>query len=411
MLACLTRNLVPGIFLVHLLAAMSAAGPRLIEMARPSDSELARMRESGAYEFLEVGPERVVAVEDQELLAELGPMAVRPMLLSRGAYRIAASDLDDVFAAFRAQGSEGAYHSYEEVLSETEALAAAHPERVQIVEIGRSIEDRPIHAVRVGAQDGVERPAAIFMGMIHAREWISTEVAMAFLNRIVAPEPGLAEVLAGMTVHVIPVLNPDGLIYSQTNYRWWRGNRRPHSNGRVGVDLNRNFPTGWGIGSSSYPGSQTYRGAEPLSEPESAAFDQLVGEVKPVVTMTWHAYGQMILLPYGYKYEFPARQDRYAELGPAMHEASGYTAGAIHELIGKVGGATDDHFLEAHGSWVATLELGTSFIPPEHKIPQVIAKALPASLVWLKAVPSLAGIDPRQPAGRREAAFRQVFGE
>jgi hypothetical protein len=380
-------------------------------MARPSDAEIDRMRASGAYEFLEVGPDRVVAVEDKELLAELGEPTARPLLLSRGAYRIAAADLDDVFAPFRAQGNEGAYHSYEEVSAEIEGLAEAHPDRVELVVIGSSIEGRPIRAVRVGARDGVERPAAIFMGMIHAREWISTEVAMAFLNRLVTPDPGLAEVLAGMTVYVIPVLNPDGLIYSQTNYRWWRGNRRPHPNGRFGVDLNRNFPTGWGIGSSSYPGSQTYRGAEPLSEPESAAFDQLVGQVKPVLTMTWHAYGQMVLLPYGYKYEFPARQDRYEALGPAMQEASGYTAGAIHELIGRVGGATDDHFLEAHGTWVATLELGTSFIPPESKIPEVIADAVPASLVWLKAVPALVGIDPRQPASQREASFRRVFGE
>lgn len=405
------RSLVLGVVAALVAGHTALAGPRLIDMARPSDAELQRMRESGAYEFLEVGPDRVLAVEDQELLAELGVNAVRPLLLSRGAYRIEAADLDDVFAPFRAQGSEGAYHSLDEVTSEIAGLAAAHPERVELVEIGRSIEDRPITAVRVGARDGVERPAAIFMGMIHAREWISTEVAMAFLNRVVAPEPELAEVLAGMTVYVIPVLNPDGFVYSQTSYTWWRGNRRPHSNGKVGVDLNRNFPTGWGIGSSSYPGSQTYRGAEPLSEPESAAFDALVNQVRPVLTMTWHAYGKMVLLPYGYKSEYPARQDRYAELGPAMQQASGYTAGAIHQLIGTVGGATDDHFIEAYGTWVATLELGTSFIPPESSIPDVIGDALPASLIWLKAVPSLVGIDPREAASSREAAFRRVHGE
>lgn len=406
-------TLLAGLAFLTLVATASARF-RLIEMRGASPERIAALRSSGAYEVLEVHGDRLVVVEDLDFLASRPVDERVSVQLMRSAYRIQQQDLDDVFAPFRAQGSEGAYHSVAEVTSEIQAMAAAHPDRVELVEIGRSVEDRPLVAVRVGKRDGVERPAAIFMGMIHAREWISTEMAMGFLGRLVEPadDPELAALLEDLTVYVIPVLNPDGLQYSQSEYRWWRGNRRPNPNGTVGVDLNRNFPTGWGIGSSSQPGSQTYRGPEPLSEPESAAFDALVGSVKPVVTMTWHAYGRMVLLPFGYQSGYPGRQDRYEELGPAMKAAApAYTAGAIHELIGVVGGATDDHFLVAHGSFVATLELASSFIPPESQIPSLVAEAMPAAMVWLKAVPQLQGLDPRQPPAARELRFQRLHGE
>ncbi len=385
------------------------AASRLLEMPRPTDAEIHRMRESGVYEFLEVGETRALAVEDTELLAKISEGKRREVQMMRSAYRIQNQNLDDVFASFKAKGSEGDYHSFAEVQAEIQELAAANSDRVTLQEIGRSYEDRPITAVRIGANDGVERPAAIFMGMIHAREWISTEMAMAFLHNVIHPSADLAPVLENVTVYVIPVLNPDGLIWSQTNYKWWRGNRRVNKDGSIGVDLNRNFTTGWGIGSSATPGSQTYRGEKPLSEPESRAFDAFVGKIKPVATMTWHAYGKMVLLPFGYKGQWPARKDKYDELGPAMQAASGgYVADAIFRLIGIVGGSTDDHFLVEHGAWVATLELGRSFVPPESMIEQTIAEGMPAAMVWLKAVPGLAGIDPRVPATAKERAFQAL---
>jgi hypothetical protein len=402
-----SRLLALGLSL-QVLAPSASARFRLLEMKRPSSEEIQRMRASGAYEFLELTKETVRVVEDVELLQSFSLDERVGVQMFRGAYRIEKQDLDEVFAPFREKGSEGAYHSFQEVQDEVKALADANPERVELVEIGRSYEDRPLTAVRVGLRDGVERPKAIFMGMIHAREWISTEMAMAFLNKLVAPgdDQELRDLLDRVEVYVIPILNPDGLIHSQTEYTWWRGNRRVNADGSIGVDLNRNFPTGWGIGSSSRQGSQTYRGASPLSEPETKAFDDFVAAQKPVLSMTWHAYGRMALLPFGYVNGEPARQDLYAEIGPRLRQATGYRTGPIHDIIGLVGGSTDDHFLVAHGTFVATLELGTSFIPRENQIESTLAEAMPGAMIWLKSVPILQGIDPRKVPTLRESRFR-----
>lgn len=387
-------------------AAVAAAGsPRpLVRFEDIDRGALEAMRESGAWDIVEVDGTTVLAVEE--------PALVPPGLVPPGARRwIEKGDIDEVFAHFRAQGSEGAYHSVAEVEAELAEIAAAHPDTVELVEIGRSIEDRPLTAVRIGARDGVERPTAVFASMLHAREWITTEMGMALVHRLVEPgdDEALAEVLAATTVWVVPVVNPDGLIWSQSEYTWWRGNRRVHDNGRIGTDLNRNFPTGWGIGSSSWPGSQTYRGAEPLSEPEAAALNQLVEDVDPVLTMTFHAYGRMVLRPFGYKTGTPGREDLFSQYGELMKQQTGYATGPVSELIGRVGGATDDHFVEAHGAFALSLELGDSFIPAESLIPDIVEGAMPAALTWVKAIPALDGVDPRQPPTAPEAAFGALF--
>lgn len=98
-----------------------------------------------------------------------------------------------------------------------------------------------------------------------------------------------------------------GFSYTYTNDRLWRKNRQVRDfNTCVGTDVNRNWPHQWDVpgGASTNPCSATYRGAAPGDTPEmdvltnhtlSIANDQ---EIKFYVD--WHAYSQLILLPYGY---------------------------------------------------------------------------------------------------------------
>lgn len=405
-----THSLLATILALGLWQPSVSAALRLIDMPQRSLEEIQAMRESGVYEILEIENGRMKVLEDTELL-EAMPMGIRgDVQMLRGTYRIDVPDLDELYAPLQKLDDLGRFHTLAEVRSEVDSLAAAHPDWVKVETIGTSIEGRPIRAVRVGLQDGVERPTGIFMSMIHAREWITTEFGMAFLNKLVEAQGDLRSYLEKVTVYVIPVLNPDGFLWSQTEQTMWRGNRRKHPSGRHGVDLNRNFTVGWGIGSSSVPGSQTYKGEAPLSEPETKAFDDFVAAKKPALTMTWHAYGRMVLLPYGYRGDRPARWDIYQDLGPKMGSAARYRAGAISDLIGLTGGSTDDHFLETHGAFVATLELGTRFIPRPEDVDSIIARAMPAAEIWLKAIPRLHGLDPRQPPNPAEATFRRLHG-
>jgi murein tripeptide amidase MpaA len=68
---------------------------------------------------------------------------------------------------------------------------------------------------------------------------------------------------------IIPIVNPDGYVFTWTDDRMWRKNRRKNPNSSCyGVDINRNWNYQWGTGgSSSIACSDTYMGPSGFSEP------------------------------------------------------------------------------------------------------------------------------------------------
>ena len=69
-----------------------------------------------------------------------------------------------------------------------------------------------------------------------------------------------------------------------------------------GVDLNRNYPLGWGTlgesGSRSWPHAYTYRGEMAGSEPETQTIMMWAQSYQPAVVLSWHTMAHMILAPY-----------------------------------------------------------------------------------------------------------------
>lgn len=180
---------------------------------------------------------------------------------------------------------------------------AAADTLIHLDSIGASFAGRPILAVKIGAAaDAPNRPNVLFMGTHHAREWVSTEMAMRLIRWLAdSAPPGL---LATRDVWVIPVENPDGYQYTFTNDRFWRKNRRDNGDGTFGVDLNRNYPEFWGYdnaGSSGSTGAETYRGPGPASEPETKAIIAFHAAHPPVVSLSYHTYSGLVLYPYGFR--------------------------------------------------------------------------------------------------------------
>ena len=180
---------------------------------------------------------------------------------------------------------------------------AATDTLIHVDSIGASVEGRAILAVKIGAAaDAPNRPNVLFMGTHHAREWVSTEMAMRLIRWLAdSAPPGL---LATRDVWVIPVENPDGYQYTFTNDRFWRKNRRDNGDGTFGVDLNRNYPEFWGYddaGSSGATGNETYRGPGPGSETETKAIMAFHAAHPPVVSVSYHTYSGLVLYPYGFR--------------------------------------------------------------------------------------------------------------
>src|SRR5205823_4674975 len=134
------------------------------------------------------------------------------------------------------------YHSATSLENDLRALATSHPDIAELREIGRSVENRPIWALRIGERRGSARKL-LFTGCHHAREWISVEVPYRlaeFLVTNASTNPVKTWLSAG-EIWVTPLVNPDGLEFTRTpGNRLWRKNRRHNPDGTVGVDPNRN---------------------------------------------------------------------------------------------------------------------------------------------------------------------------
>jgi hypothetical protein len=186
-----------------------------------------------------------------------------------------------------------------------DSAARANP-LIHLDTIGRTLEGRPMLAVKVGPpDDSPSRANVLFMATYHAREWAATEMALrliAHLSTTPAPNPRVDSLVRRRDIWIVPVVNPDGYEYTFTTDRLWRKNRRANGDGTFGVDLNRNHAAHWGadeIGSSSVAWAETYRGPSAESEPETQAIAAFHRTHVPVVSVSYHTFTGLILWPWG----------------------------------------------------------------------------------------------------------------
>jgi carboxypeptidase T len=244
----------------------------------------------------EVKPDHVVLQVNEAQAARLEAMGyVVDQLQMTEAY------LSD-FATERAATG---YHTVETIEQDLRRLAQDNPDFVELHEIGRSVEGRPLWALRIGERRGSTRKVA-FLGCHHAREWISVEVPYrlaAHLIDKVATDPIRGWLQQG-EVWVAPMVNPDGHEHTRTQNRLWRKNRRRNRDGSIGVDPNRNYGYMWGtlnVNTSSHvPSDETYVGPRAFSEPEVRAVRDLIARQLFGGVLTYHSYSQLILYPWGY---------------------------------------------------------------------------------------------------------------
>jgi hypothetical protein len=204
-------------------------------------------------------------------------------------------------------------------------VAADHPRIAQTVEIGRSVQGKPIIAVRVSKDVAKlkdrKRPGVIYQATQHAREWITPEMVRRLLHHYVdgyGVDPELTRIIDTTDLWFVPVVNVDGYDFTFTaGNRLWRKNLRDNDGdgqitGQDGVDLNRNFPYKWGYdneGSTDQRTGETYRGPSPGSEPETQAQIRLFDRVRPEYSINWHSAAQLLLFGVGWQTLTPSPDD------------------------------------------------------------------------------------------------------
>ena len=295
-----------------------------------------------------------------------------------------------------------AYHTYAEMVARLNTLAAAHPDIAQVSVVGQSIQGQDITMIRItGPGWTQDRPAVLYDGCQHAREWISPMTVMYFAERLLEnydTDPEIRGLVDGVEFLIVPVVNPDGYDYTWSTYRLWRKNRRDNPGSCEGVDLNRNYPISWGgSGSSGDMCSDVYHGTSPFSEPETAAMNALADAHPNLAAhVDVHSYSQLVLWPYGGQAAEPPEPDRttfrtlgqdIANLIYAVHGKS-YTPMASYQLY-IAGGDMTDWAYDEQGLISFTIELRDTgsygfLLPPDQIIPtgEEIFPALKHLATW-----------------------------
>jgi hypothetical protein len=269
------------------------------------------------------------------------------------------------------------YKTYAELTTILEEYRSRFPGILSVESIGKSHEGRDIWAVKISDNVDAEEnePVVFFNAMHHAREVMTTEIAIDIIDQLTSTYASNSRTQSWVNdnvIWIVPMVNPDGNNKVWTANNMWRKNTREG----YGVDINRNYPYAWGTcnGSSGSTYSDTYRGPAAGSEPETQAMMGLVNRIKPVLSISYHSYSELVIYPYGCDGEHTPDRDVVESLGrqlagrlPKDGSSGTYDPGTSWELLYAVDGGDIDWYYNEHQVLPYVIEVSSSaqgFQPP-----------------------------------------------
>ena len=250
------------------------------------------------------------------------------------------------------RGPDEEYQNPEEVEEFLKDYNERFPQLTKLVSIGKSLEGRDIWALKISDNaeaKEVSEPALLFNSMHHAREVMGPEVGIDIVSRLLdnyGSDETITNYVDQNEIWVIPMFNVDGNNKMWNEDSWWRKNVR----GGYGVDLNRNYPSGWDScnGSSGWRSSQTYRGESPASEPETVAMMKFVEEVRPVFDISYHSYSELVIYPFGCRPKKTQTKEVVEKIGKKVANLLDYVPGTAWETLYNADGGDIDWMYEAY---------------------------------------------------------------
>ena len=430
-------GLVPGLTAGSAQAGDTAFAPQLVTVDTPTRAHKRLLQTLGLDLTEHAGHDYVEVVLhnglDRDALQAAGlTYDVRiPDLVRRSAEN---NEVNAAYAAATVRSplpsGRDAYRTLADYNDDMSRLATLRPDIAKRFELPhKSLDGRTVYGIEIGrdvnaAEDG--RPTFMLMGVHHAREWPSGELAMEFAFDLVqgyGTNSRITGLLDRSRVVIVPVVNVDGFHLSrtdgamidlrdlnavdplggQTSILATPGNAYKRKNCRIvdgqdtpdgtcaaaatspggfgaGIDLNRNYGGFWGgPGASATFADPTYRGPEPFSEPEIQNVRELVSSRQVTTLISNHTFSNLVLRPNGVHPDTIGHdghpvgdapdEEGLKALGAKMSAANGYANIHGWELYDTTG-TTEDWSYNATGGYGYTFEIGPDeFHPP---FPQVV---------------------------------------
>jgi|GEM_PF-1383252 len=231
----------------------------------------------------------------------------------------------------------------------------------EIFTIGTSVEGRPIKAIKITDNPGVEEvePEVRIIGAHHGDEKISYMVVFYFLQELAdnynnPPSNDWTRLVNGTELWVVPMMNPDGVQYNQRY--------NAHS-----VDLNRNYSYMWVSDPYGHHGPYAF------SEPETCAIRDLSLDNTFVISHSHHSGAEYINYIWNYvtmgppDYVTPPNHDFILELSEIYQDDCGYAITNGGDWY-TTNGDCNDWSMGERGDLDDTIEISYSKTPPTGQI-------------------------------------------
>jgi len=298
------------------------------------------------------------------------------------------------------------YKSYEESCAFLKACVQKYPDLITVENIGTTWEERPILLATISLHVAYAnlKPALLYTGTAHAREWIGHELAVDFIDYLLSNyqnNPEIVETLTHNTLYIVPCLNPDGFEYSRKHFSFWRKNRRDNGDGTYGVDLNRNFSVGYR--KSTNTSSNTYGGPHPFSEPETLAIKKFVDTHNNItIALDYHSQGNVFFPAHKFNHESEIE-------GTDMNSLCANMNYHIHKITGRkyginrgkpptklISGSGREYYYEK-GILAIVVEVGTRNIPDYiQNMSESVDENIPALLFALNEARNYSSSAPKR---------------
>jgi len=212
------------------------------------------------------------------------------------------------------------YYTYSSMVDSLQIWEAEYPSIAHVEIIGYTQqEQRAIYAIKISDNVATDEdePVLLFDGTHHACEIMGMEICMALADTLInsySTNPEIESIINRYEIWIVPLINPDGnsAIHNDISLNYRKNGRDLDGDGNLyeyqcnnswtcsteGIDLNRNYDWYWQYGGSNVPMNYYYRGASAGSESENQAITGLVARIRPLLSLTYHSWGEVVYYPW-----------------------------------------------------------------------------------------------------------------
>ena len=246
-------------------------------------------------------------------------------------------------------------YTYEDMKEDLQTFKREYPSFLSLYNYGKTYDGRGLHHVLIGEKNASRH--ILINASVHGREYITTRLVMHqmqdFLKKLSRKETALPDT----AIHVIPMVNPDGVSISQSGmdgvlsdrtkktiqniYHMdkggnWKEYLRQWKANAEGIDINRNFDAQWEayIDGSDHPSSDCYKGTSAGCTKEAQILIHVTQKYPVVRTISYHTQGEVIYWYFGQQNELLRESERFAQ---KISKATGYPLDADYKNLDPAG--------------------------------------------------------------------------